>query len=256
MQRRLKQIREEAQSAANGVGALQQKRQDLKAKAANLAEAIATFGHSPSLLAQLAIIEAEISKIEDQISSLNQPSELAASLDNLRGFFCEKLLELRKVLRADVETARQAMAKHVQKLVLTPKQTSEGPVFEFPAMLRSLTVTTTRMGCVVMVARDGVEPPTPAFSAVVTHSYLLLQRGTPSIFCLILSFLFLLEPQNGAKEGRTNLPAEICLKSARLRVANPYRTYRKMFPKLKGDLNRNDFLALTRSYFQDDARSP
>jgi hypothetical protein len=44
-----------------------------------------------------------------------------------------------------------------------------------------------------MVARDGVEPPTPAFSAVVAQSYLLILQGIASISCLILSFL--LEPK-------------------------------------------------------------
>jgi hypothetical protein len=81
-------------------------------------------------LAQLAIIEAEIAKTDDQLSSLNQPRELSASLEDLQRFFCEKALELRTVLRADVDIARQAMAKHIEKLVLTPKETPEGPVFE------------------------------------------------------------------------------------------------------------------------------
>jgi|SRR5882724_4360961 len=82
-----------------------------------------------SLLAQLGIIEAEIAKTDDQLSSLNQPRELSASLEDLQRFFCEKALEL----RADVDIARQALAKHIEKLVLTPKETPEGPVLRFQA---------------------------------------------------------------------------------------------------------------------------
>jgi hypothetical protein len=58
----LKEIQDQADSAANGVQALQNKRQELKCKANNVTEAIAAIGHSPSLLTQLAIIEAEIAK--------------------------------------------------------------------------------------------------------------------------------------------------------------------------------------------------
>jgi Recombinase zinc beta ribbon domain/TrwC relaxase len=57
LQRRLQEIRDQADSAANGVLALQGKRQELKAKATNVTEAIAAIGHSPSLLAQLATID-------------------------------------------------------------------------------------------------------------------------------------------------------------------------------------------------------
>ena len=130
VQRRLDEVRRQADHAADGVGALQHKRQELKSKAANIAEAIAAIGHSPTLLAQLATIEAEIGRLDDQLSTLNQPLEISASLEDLRSFFCEKALELRTLLRGDVERARQALAKHIEKLVLTPKETPEGPVFE------------------------------------------------------------------------------------------------------------------------------
>lgn len=48
----------------------------------------------------------------------------------MRMFFCERVSELRTLLCGDVDTARKALAKHVEKLVLTPKETPDGPVFE------------------------------------------------------------------------------------------------------------------------------
>jgi hypothetical protein len=139
---------------------------DLKAKGANITQASAAIGHSPSLLAQLAVIELKLQKTDDQLSSLNQPWELSASLEDLQRFFCEKALELRTVLRADVDIARQALAKHIEKLVLTPKETPEGPVFEVSCDVEIFDGNhPERVRCVaVMVARDGVEPQTPAFS--------------------------------------------------------------------------------------------
>src|SRR6266403_5159104 len=46
--------------------------------------------------------------------------------------------------------------------------------------------------------------------SVAGQSYLVILQGIASIFCLFLSFL-LDWSQNGAKQGSTNLPAEICL---------------------------------------------
>lgn len=123
-------IREEANNAADGVEALQKKRQVLKSKAGNVTEAIAAFGHSPSLLAHLAAIEAELAKLNDRLAAMNLPDDLSASLDDLRQFLNEKALELRTILLADVETARQALSKHVEGLMLTPKGTPNGPIFE------------------------------------------------------------------------------------------------------------------------------
>jgi len=46
--------------------------------------------------------------------------------------------------------------------------------------------------------------------SVAGQSYLVILQGIASISCLFLSFL-LDWSQNGAKQGSTNLPAEICL---------------------------------------------
>jgi len=123
LQRRLQEIRDHADSAANGVLALQGKRQELKAKATNVTEAIAAIGHSPSLLAQLATIEAEIAKLDDRLTEMNQPRDLAVSLEDLREVLHERAAEIGALLRGDVEVARLALAKYVDRLVLTPKGT-------------------------------------------------------------------------------------------------------------------------------------
>jgi hypothetical protein len=56
------------------------------------------------------------------------------------------------------------------------------------------------------------------FRAVVTQSYLLILQGKTRNSCLFSSLTSW--SQNGAKQVSTNLPAEICLKSTRLRVAS------------------------------------
>ena len=94
------------------------KRQELKTNATNVTEAIAAIGHSPSLPAQLATIETEKSKLDDRLTEMNQPRDLAVSLGDLREV---RAAEIGALLRGDVEVARLVLAKYVDRLVLTSK---------------------------------------------------------------------------------------------------------------------------------------
>ncbi len=83
---------------------------------------------------------------------------------DLRKFVAEKALDLQGVLRADITAARQALAKHIKrKLVLTPKETLDGPVLEVSGDMDLFGGDERVMQ---LVARDGIEPPTPAFSGL------------------------------------------------------------------------------------------
>ena len=163
LQRRIRDIEQHSLKAATEVDALRQKREELKAKATNLAEAIAAIGHSPSLLAQLSVVEAEIEKVDNRLVLTNKPQQFTIQMQELRDFVAHKALDLTAVLRSDVVTARRALANHVQKLVLTPKETPQGPALEVSGDV-DLFGGDNRV--VLMVARDGIEPPTPAFSGL------------------------------------------------------------------------------------------
>lgn len=130
LQQRLRQIREQAESAADGIVALQAKRQELKAKVSNVTEAIAAFGHSPSLFSQLAALEGEIAKLDDRLAAMNQPRDFALSIEDLRQFLYGRAAEISSLLHGDVESARHALGKYVERLVLTPRDTPEGPLLE------------------------------------------------------------------------------------------------------------------------------
>ena len=71
-----------------------------------------------------------MARLDERLAEMNQPRDLAISVDDLRQFLCEKAAELGAMLRGDVETARQALAKHIDQLVLTPRQTLDGPLLE------------------------------------------------------------------------------------------------------------------------------
>ncbi|NYF79027.1 hypothetical protein [Granulicella arctica] len=130
LQRRLNELRDQADRAANGVVALQAKWQEMKMQVDNVTEAIATIGHSPSLLSKLATIEAEIGRLDDRLAEMNQPRDLSLSLDELREFLCQQAAEVSRLLHCDVEIARQTLGKHIEQLVLTPTETPDGPLLE------------------------------------------------------------------------------------------------------------------------------
>ena len=147
--------------AAGSISDLQSKRSALAAKATNLAEAIASMGYSPTLGVQLTQIERDIKTIDDKLASVNQPLDLAYSLEGVREFASAKLLDLRTLVHADITAARTALAKHIAEIVLTPKQSPEGPVYEVSG---DVDLFGGEQDVMLMVARDGVEPPTRGFS--------------------------------------------------------------------------------------------
>src|SRR6266700_5182177 len=163
LQKRLQSLEQESLKAVTELNNLQQKRKELKARASNLAEAIAAMGHSPSLLAQLSVVESEIERIDKQAVQPDRPKRFALSIQDLREFVARKAFDLTSVLRSDVPTARRALANHVQKLVLTPKETPDGQVL---AVSGDVDLFGGDDRVMLMVARDGIEPPTPAFSGL------------------------------------------------------------------------------------------
>jgi site-specific DNA recombinase len=163
LQKRLDSLRQASTGAAGELNALQAQRGELKVKARNLAEAIAAMGHSPTLLAQLASVESEIEGLDKRLTAAHNPQQFTVSIEELRQFVTRKAFDLTAVLRSDAATARRALAHHVQKLVLTPKETPDGQVL---AVSGDVDLFGGDDRVMLMVARDGIEPPTPAFSGL------------------------------------------------------------------------------------------
>jgi hypothetical protein len=134
-------------------------REQLQAKAQRLADAVAEAGHSPALLAKLRTIEGQIADIDRQTHS--KPVDLAAILNEARQFVYSSVLRIKELLRGEATTLKSVLARHVGQLTLIPKQTSEGSIYEVSGAMELLP---TNNDVMQMVARDGVEPPTPAFS--------------------------------------------------------------------------------------------
>jgi site-specific DNA recombinase len=135
-------------------------REKLQAQAQRLADAIAEDGHSPTLLAKLSTIEAQIAEIDRQ-PTFSKPKELSAVLDQARQFVYTTVLQLKERFRGDATALKAVMAHHIGQLTLIPKQTPQGGVYEVSGGMELLP---TNKDVMQVVARDGVEPPTPAFS--------------------------------------------------------------------------------------------
>ncbi len=139
------------------VSSLQKRRREIKAKADNIAAAIAKAGPLESLLGQLSNLEREISQIDERLNELNNPLDLAATVDEVRRFVKTKMEDLKAVLRSDAITAREVLSRHIQRLVLTPTETPEGPVYGASG---DVDLFGYEKDLVLMVARDGIGPPT------------------------------------------------------------------------------------------------
>ncbi|MGA2631739.1 MAG: recombinase family protein [Terriglobia bacterium] len=99
-------------------------------RARNLVEAIAVQRTSPFLSQELARVEGRINEITTVLNAPKRAEQPQWSHDELRQFVLRKAGSLVELLQGDPKLAKEAIHEHVGKLVLKPKQTVEGPVFE------------------------------------------------------------------------------------------------------------------------------
>ena len=81
----------------------------------------------------------------------------------IRKFVYSHVMELRELLHQDPSRSKATLSQHIGQLVLTPTETPSGPVYEVSDGGMNLLPGKDVMP---LVARDGIEPPTPAFSGL------------------------------------------------------------------------------------------
>jgi site-specific DNA recombinase len=109
---------------------LKEERSLLTNQVANLVRAIADYGMSPNLKAQLATTEARLAEVGRMLSAKRRPETPTVSDEEIHEFLTRKSREIADVLAGDPEFAKQELQKRITKLVLTPKETPAGPVLE------------------------------------------------------------------------------------------------------------------------------
>jgi site-specific DNA recombinase len=135
--------------------------EQLRGEARRLADAIAEIGHSPTLIERLRAVESAINKMETQRLEA-RAAYREPSFGSLRRFVMEQVSALPELAQSDPERAKAALARHMPSIVLTPSERDGRPVFEASGAWELAPGN----DAMLMVARDGIEPPTPAFSGL------------------------------------------------------------------------------------------
>ena len=91
----------------------------LESEVTNLANAIAQGDFSPALRRALADRERQIGEITTKLLEA-RPDSLRSKLRNIRSFVVRRMQDLRALLNSDVGHVRAELAKHIDRVTLTP----------------------------------------------------------------------------------------------------------------------------------------
>ena len=119
-----------AREAASQDSQLKEELAHLNKEQANLVDAIAQHGLSEGLSARLTSVENRISQIQRLRDAGVEPKVPEFTIEEVREFLRRKTQEFTNILVGNAETSRAQLQKSITKLVLTPKQTPDGSVFE------------------------------------------------------------------------------------------------------------------------------
>ncbi len=86
--------------------------------------------NSATLLRQLGAVESEMERIDERLTVANQSLNLAFSLELIRDFVSDKALDFRAAFNAESGKAKEILASHIDQLVLTPRATDDGMVYD------------------------------------------------------------------------------------------------------------------------------
>jgi hypothetical protein len=75
-------------------------------------------------------VETRLGQIQRLSDSALEPKVPVFSIEEIREFLVQKSHEFANILAGDPATAREQLRKRITKLVLTPKETLDGAVFE------------------------------------------------------------------------------------------------------------------------------
>lgn len=101
-------------------GVLKRKIADLDRKIRNCTTAIAEGHAFKSLLEQVGYLEAEMQQVKSRLENLN-PENLRVRIRDTRRYVEANLRNLRELLNGEAKMVRAELAKHIQKILLTPE---------------------------------------------------------------------------------------------------------------------------------------
>ena len=157
----------ERQGSITTQDSLRKQRQDLTARRARLIEAVEIGGGDVlSITQRLREVDHEITRLNEAIA-VHRPVKMDTEVDGVREHVVTSIMRLEEMLKAeDVSRAKEALVKHIGKLVLTPVERDGRQVYRVSGSVSVQPPADTGKCRMQLVARDGIEPPTPAFSGL------------------------------------------------------------------------------------------
>jgi len=119
-----------ASESASNAPKLKEERGELEKQGIRLADAIGQHGYSSFLPAQLSKVESRMAEIDRLLTARPAPKLPTFTDEQIAEFLRQECTDFCDALAGDPEFARQEIQKRVKSLVLTPKDTPEGPVLE------------------------------------------------------------------------------------------------------------------------------
>jgi site-specific DNA recombinase len=104
---------------SDGSGVLQRRQAVIQKQIRNCTEAIASGQRAPSIMAKIADLEQESEELNGKLAN-SRPETVRLQLRDTRRFVESRLKDLRGLLDGEPQTVRAEIAKHVQKIALTP----------------------------------------------------------------------------------------------------------------------------------------
>ena len=173
--------------------------EDRKRRQARLIEAVETVGDISVLTKRLRDLESDIKGIQESIACRHVKRDEA--ITGIREHVSNSLLQLGTLLLADTDQnaarAKEALAKHVGKLVLTPSTRDGRPIYKVTG---GVTIRNSDKSRMQVVARDGIEPPTPAFSGPASPK---AKRLIPFVLATIRGIILVLLLEQLEQESGT-----------------------------------------------------
>jgi hypothetical protein len=151
----------ERQGSITTVDSLKKDLEDRRQRRGRLLEALETGGDIKTLIGRLRELENEIKRIETAIADY-RPIRLAVALSEIREHVTNSCLRLKELLTIDSDgdfvRAKEALAKHIGALVLTPTEQAGRPMYKVSG---SVNIQADSEKCrMQLVARDGIGTPT------------------------------------------------------------------------------------------------
>jgi len=166
VQKRLAEM--ERQGSLATLDSLQKDLADRQRRRSRVVEAIEIGGDMKALTGRLRQLEDEIQRLETAIAR-HGSTKLDVAVNNIRDYVTNFLLGLKESLAArsesDFARAKEALTKHIRTLVLTPTMREGRPVYKVSGSV-TVEAADSEKCRMLLVARDGIEPPTPAFSGL------------------------------------------------------------------------------------------